>query len=70
MFNINWSQNVGINESMDPLKWIPNYKDDGGQDINLEPYDHVIKVGRGVGRFGASAPCHLLGCQMSTYPPG
>ncbi len=55
---------------MDVLKWIPKYKEDGGQDINLESYDQVIKMGRGLGRFGASAPCHLPGCQMSTYPPG
>ncbi len=55
---------------MDPLNWILKYKEGGGQDINLEPYDHVIKVGRWVGRFGASAPCHLLGCQMSKYPIG
>jgi len=26
--------------------------------------------GRGVGRFGVSAPFWLLGCQMSKYPTG
>jgi hypothetical protein len=60
---------VDINESADPFKWILKYEEGGGQYNNLEPYDPLVKVGR-VGRFGATAPYHLPGCQVSINPIG
>ncbi len=51
---------------MDLLKWILKYGEGGGQDSYPEPND---QVGDEL-RFGASAPYHLLGCQMSKYPNG
>jgi hypothetical protein len=54
---------------MDPLKWRLKYRGGGDQYSNLDPYDQVVKVGEGwVGRFGASALYHWLGCQMIKYP--
>ncbi len=61
---IQTSMNQGIR------KVDPKIMSGGGQGCDLEPYDQVVKIGVGVGRFGASAPYHLLDCQMSKYHPG
>ncbi len=61
-----WHFNVDIDRSVDQRKWILKEDGEGSQDSNLTlwPSDQSE---RGVGRFGASAPCQSQGCWMSGY---
>jgi hypothetical protein len=55
---------------MDLLKWILKYKGGKDQDINIEPYNQVVKVGEGWVDLKPVLLTILLGCQMSKNPTG
>ncbi len=48
----------------------PKIRGGGSQDSSSLVLQPSGPSERGVGRFGASAPCQLQGCQMSKYPTG
>ncbi len=59
---------VDANASVDLFQWIQNLERGGSQDSSLELSDPMVQKRGRVGRFGASAPYCLQGCQMSKYP--